>query len=138
MTPDHFRTFARYNTWANAHLLDAVARLAEAEIAKPRRSFFGSILNTLNHMLVADGIWLGRIDGVPSGFTALNEVPYPELPALAEARRSMDARIVALCDGLDAERLAADLVYRTLGGTEQRTPFTWVLSHQFNHQTHHR
>lgn len=138
MTPDHFRTFARYNAWANARLFDTVARLPEAEIGKPRPAFFGSILNTLNHLLVADRILLGRIEGVPSGFTALDEVPYPDLGALAEARRAEDARILALCGGLDAERLAADLVYRTLGGTEQRTPLAWMLSHLFNHQTHHR
>lgn len=138
MTPEHFRTFARYNAWANRHLYDACAALPDAELRKPRQAFFGSILGTLNHVLVADRAWLGRLEGVPSGITGLDQILYEDLADLAAARTAEDARITALTDRYDAGDLGRDLVYRTMAGTEHRTPMVWVLSHLFNHQTHHR
>ena len=138
MTPEHFRTLARYNAWANRHLYDACAALSDAEFRKPRQAFFGSILGTLNHVLVADRVWLGRLEGVPSGIAALDQILYGDLADLAAARTAEDARITALVDGYGAGEIGRDLVYRTMAGTEHRTPVVWVLSHLFNHQTHHR
>ena len=51
------KTMARYNQWANRELFAAVRGLPEGEVAKQRRSLFKTILNTLNHPLVADRVW---------------------------------------------------------------------------------
>lgn len=64
MTPELSRAFARYNRWMNAKIYDAAARLSHEERTRDRGAFFGSIHATLNHVLVADRIWLGRIDGL--------------------------------------------------------------------------
>ena len=53
----HFRTMARYNAWANRRLYDACAALSEEAYLRPRPSFFGSIHNTLNHIIVGDRLW---------------------------------------------------------------------------------
>jgi len=138
MTPDHFQTFARYNAWANDRLYAACAQLSDADFRASRQSFFGSILGTLNHILVGDRAWLGRIDGVPSGITRLDEILFEDLAVLRQARVAEDERILKLTETLDTEALNRDLVYRTVAGVEHRTPLVWVLSHMFNHQTHHR
>jgi len=138
MTPDHFRTFARYNAWANDRLYAACARLPDAEFRAPRQAFFGSIMGTLNHILVGDRAWLSRLEGVPSGITRLDQTLFENLAELTQARAAEDERIRAMVDGLDAEALGRDVVYRTMAGVENRTPLVWVLSHLFNHQTHHR
>jgi len=138
MSPDHFRTFARYNAWANAKLYAACAELSDAEFRAPRQAFFGSILGTLNHILAGDRAWLGRLEGVPSGVSRLDEILFEDRDQLAQARVAEDRRIIALADRCDAATLTGDLVYRTMAGVEQRTPVVWVLSHMFNHQTHHR
>lgn len=135
---DQFRTFAAYNSWANARLYDACAALPDEEYRRPRGAFFGSLHGTLNHLLVADRIWLGRIEGVDPGVAKLDTILYDDLAALRAAREGVDARIVALIDGLDPARLAGDLHYATTSGAPQRTPFALVLAHLFNHQTHHR
>jgi len=44
----------------NRRLYDKVQLLPAAGIAKDRGAFFGSILGTLNHILVADMFWLRR------------------------------------------------------------------------------
>jgi uncharacterized damage-inducible protein DinB len=138
MTPDHFQTFARYNAWANDRLYAACAQLSDADFRASRQAFFGSILGTLNHILVGDRAWLGRIDGVPSGITRLDEILFDDLAVLRQARVAEDERILKLTETLDAEALSRDLVYRTVAGVEHRTSLVWVLSHMFNHQTHHR
>jgi uncharacterized damage-inducible protein DinB len=138
MTPDHFQTFARYNSWANDRLYAACAQLSDADFRASRQAFFGSILGTLNHMLVGDRAWLGRIDGVPSGITRLDEILFDDLAALKRARVAEDERILKLTETLDTDSLSRDVEYRTVAGVEHRTPLVWVLSHMFNHQTHHR
>jgi uncharacterized damage-inducible protein DinB len=138
MTPDHFRTLARYNQWANRRLYGACAQLDDAEYRKRRPAFFGSIHGTLNHLLVGDRVWLGRIEHVPSGIERLDQILYDDFAALRAAREAEDRRIIALVDRLDAAALAETLDYANMAGTPQRTRLDWVLTHVFNHETHHR
>ncbi len=134
----HFRRLARYNRWANRRLYAACGSLAEATYFAPRAGFFPSLHKTLNHILAADRIWLGRIEGRPSGVLALDQILFPDLASLAAARAAEDERILALADGLNGERLDEELAYRTMAGEPQATPLRLVLTHVFNHQTHHR
>src|SRR3546814_16732744 len=106
---DQFRTFAAYNRWANGRLYDACAALPETEYRRPRGAFFGSLHGTLNHLLVADRIWLGRIEGVDPGLARLDAILHAAFAALRAARAAEDARIAALVDLLDPARLPADL-----------------------------
>jgi uncharacterized damage-inducible protein DinB len=138
MDAAYFQTFARYNAWANGRLYDACAQLPAEEYLKPRPAFFGSIHNTLNHVLVGDRVWLGRLENRPSGISALNQVLYEDFASLRAARAAEDAHIVALVDGIDDAALAKTLEYRNMSGQPQRTRLDWILAHFFNHQTHHR
>jgi uncharacterized damage-inducible protein DinB len=135
----HFQRMAAYNGWANARLYDAVGRLSPAALAAPRSGFFPSILKTLNHILVGDAIWMGRLDGTGhAGITSLGQVLHTEFPALKAARVAMDERIIAFVDALAPARLEENLIYRTMAGEQMMTPVDQVLAHFFNHQTHHR
>ena len=130
-------TFARYNAWANERLYDACARLGDAEYRAPRRSFFGSIHATLNHILVGDRLWMSRIEGPPLAY-ALNQILHEDFAALREARRAQDEALFSLVGNLPAERLDQPLAYANTKGTRFETPLRLVLGHIFNHQTHHR
>jgi len=138
MDAEHFQTFARYNAWANRRLYDACAGLAVPEYRKPRPAFFGSIHNTLNHILAGDRIWLGRIEGREHGIAALDQILYEDFASLRQAREAEDARIQRLVDGFDDRALAGPRSYKTTSGIAQETRLDWILSHVFNHQTHHR
>src|SRR5262249_55086353 len=54
----HLRTMARYNAWANARLHTACARLTPEEFTARRVSFFPSLQETLNHILIVDWYYL--------------------------------------------------------------------------------
>lgn len=139
MIARHFRTFARYNAWANARLYAACDRLTDEAYFAERPAFFGSIHRTLNHILVGDRAWLGRITGVPAGIPTLDTVLHEDRAALRAAREAEDARIIALVDAHDDERLlATTVVYANMSGAEHRDPLRLILAHLFNHQTHHR
>jgi len=138
MTPATFASLAAYNKWANRRLYEACGRLDGDDYGAPRPSFFGSIHATLNHILVGDRVWMGRLEGAPSGIERLDQILHKEFADLRAARASEDARILGFVSGLGEDAIAGVLRYRNMAGESQETPLAWVLAHFFNHQTHHR
>ena len=58
---DNYRLLARYNAWFKTRLFDACATLDDVARKQDRGAFFGSIHHTLNHLVVADQVWLQRL-----------------------------------------------------------------------------
>ena len=70
MLDEHFRLLAGFNAWANRRLYEAVADLPDAEYRKARAcAFFTSVHGTLNHLLVVDRLWFGRVEGTDAGIS---------------------------------------------------------------------
>ena len=145
MTPEVCRAFARYNRWMNDKVYAAAARLSDEERKRDRGAFFGSIHNVLNHILVADRIWLGRVAGrTPEpgfigvdGIKSLDHEIAADFDVLRRERDATDAAIDGWVDSLTAERLAGTVTITRKGQTRD-LPMWWVVTHLFNHQTHHR
>lgn len=135
---EHFQRLARYNTLANATLYEAVARLPDAERKQRRPAFFGSIHGTLNHIMVGDRIWQARFAGQDVPSTGLDAILYEDFEALREARQAEDARIEAMTEGLSDDVLARSIRYVNNQGLLYDDPIPVLLTHLFNHQTHHR
>ncbi|HEY8612351.1 MAG TPA: DinB family protein [Roseomonas sp.] len=135
---EHFRMLARYNRWANERVYDCAAQLTPQALAEDRGAFFGSLLGTLNHLLVTDRLWTSRLEGVSPHGTRLNEILHEDFKELSAARQSQDQAIITFVDGLSEERFAQPLDYATTSGAPQSQPLHQVLAHLFNHQTHHR
>jgi len=134
----YFERMARYNRWANRRLYGAVAQLDAEEIHAARSGFFPSIAKTLNHLLVADRIWLGRFAGRPSTHKRLDETLYEDFAALTAAREAEDQRIIAFFKELPQARIDAVFDYKNMAGDPKSAPMDAVLGHLFNHQAHHR
>ncbi|MFP8966592.1 DinB family protein [Pokkaliibacter sp. CJK22405] len=147
--PLPFERLAQYNQWMNAKLYGAVMSLSEEEIAAERGAFFGSILGTLNHLLVADLIWLGRFhQHQPSDALLplesfrtperLDELYHADIALLAHDRQRLDEMILHWIQGLNEAAFAQVMHYRNTRGESKAFAFEEVLLHFFNHQTHHR
>ena len=135
----HFKTMAAYNRWANERLYEAAGTLSAAAFAAPRSGFFPSLSKTLNHILVGDTVWMGRLEGTGhAGVTSLDQTLHADFAPLHAARIAMDRRIVAFVDDLAPQRLSEMLVYKTMALGPMETRIDQVLAHFFNHQTHHR
>jgi uncharacterized damage-inducible protein DinB len=146
---------ANYNQWTNEKVYRSAAFLSAEEIAANRGAFFGSILGTLNHILVADTIWLKRFSQAPflqkyEQTKALNDISRRENPAsldtilfsdfteLTEQRCVMDKAIIDFINELTEETITLPLAYINTKGVAFNKPFNFLLHHFFNHQTHHR
>lgn len=150
MSKETFQLLAEYNQWMNAKLLDAASQLSDDDLRRDRGAFFGSVLGTLNHILVGDIIWLKRFALGAHHFESLDRVSgvaipdsldallYDDLDALRAIREELDADIVSFCDELTAEQLAEKLDYKDFVGDSYTDPLGLLVQHLFNHQTHHR
>lgn len=135
----HFEMMAAYNRWANELLYEAAAKLTPDEFSRDAGAFFGSMKGTLNHILVADRIWMRRFTGEGDAPTRLDAVLHNAFPALRLAREAEDKRIIEWVDSLDEATLEGRFTYMTI--VDPRTisqRLAPALTHFFNHQTHHR
>lgn len=136
---DHFRMFADYNRWANARVMGEALQLSDSEYRQDTGAFFGSVHRTLNHILVADRIWMKRFTGTGEAPSSLDAILCQDAETLAAARETEDRRIAEWLDALPASSLAVSFTYSNVSGDQQFTqPLGSALSHVFNHQTHHR
>ena len=133
-----FCLLANYNRWANRALFEACERLGDTGVSAPRPAFFGSILGTLNHLLVGDRTWLARLRNDPPPGYSLDQTLCGTLADLDRARRAEDERIVAYVDSLDAAGFDATIKYRNTSGAAFENTVSDTLTHMFNHETHHR
>ena len=139
MHPTQANLFAGYNAWANRTLFDVVQDIGEAACRETRpAAFFGSILGTLNHLLVVDYLWFPRLNGVSRTDLKLNQILFEDLAELRAAREAEDARIIAQVGAMDEASLAANCDFKDGRGNPWTMPAWQILATVFNHQTHHR
>lgn len=130
---------AHYNRWANKRVYDVVEALPEADYHADKGAFFKSLHGTLNHLLLADQLWLRRFTGKGPVHTKLDTILHEDFASLQKARVAEDERIVAFIDGLSESDLAGTFSYTPITNPELVTqPLEPALIHFFNHQTHHR
>lgn len=134
----HFRRFAAYNAWANARLYDGATALKDTERKKDVKAYFRSLHGTLNHLLVADRIWLHRLTGEGELPPRLDTILYENFAELREAREAEDKRLAAYVAGLDEAGFDQPVQYGNTRGEAKELPLGVILTHLFNHQTHHR
>ncbi len=133
------RAMASYNQWMNVKLYEACATLSDEQRRRDVGAFFKSIHGTLNHILLADRIWMGRFTGQPATYKALDEELYSDFQELRVEREKEDARIVDWAGDLTDEMVARTLSYTGIVSPQPRQyPMWFAIAHFFNHQTHHR
>ena len=135
----HIHTLARYNRWMNQRVYDCCASLSDEQRKQDMGAFFGSIHGTLNHLLLADRLWMGRFQGEQFRVSSLDQELYADFAELRAARESEDERIVEWAASLTQRDLDGELRYMSMVNPQPRSfPFQIAVSHFFNHQTHHR
>lgn len=147
---DHLRLMARYNAWMNGKAFEAAGRLDPEELSRDRGAFFGSVLGTLNHLMVADVLWSHRFGSHPAARPALgpilamarpeslDQTLFEDIASLRTARVAIDAALVDFVGGLTDADLTSTFAYERTDGERLEKPLGPVLAHLFNHQTHHR
>jgi len=136
---DYVRRMARNNLWSNDRLYRAVLTLGPGEFEAERTSFFPSIRETLNHILLVDLFYFDMVEERGVGRAVSTRFnPYEEADGLAAAQAQFDRKLLSFCDGLAAadldRRVATDrgdagIIPERIGD---------LLAHLFLHDIHHR
>lgn len=146
---NHICLMANYNQWMNHQLYHAASKLPTSELTADKNAFFRSILGTLNHIAVADTIWLKRFANHPAQFevlitlkaaspTSLDQPLFSDIDSLYEYRKTLDNLIINWVASLKEADLDVTLNYQNMKGISANKNFFSLLMHFFNHQTHHR
>ena len=147
---NHLELLSIYNQWMNSKNYESASLLSATDLAKDRAAFFGSILGTLNHIVVADTIWLKRFATHPSCMSSLQEVanlPNPtslrqilfdDIGSLSEHRAWLDRQIISWIAELSEGDLDFVLSYHNTKGIPANKRYSSLVLHFFNHQAHHR
>jgi uncharacterized damage-inducible protein DinB len=141
ITTAYIRTMAAYNAEMNRRLYGAAARLSEAERRAPRGAFWGSIHGTLTHILWGDRQWMSRFDDWPKPDTPIKQSSQMihDFAELTAARAKADGDIIVWAHQVDDAWLDEDMVWFSgAANREMRAPKGLLVTHFFNHQTHHR
>lgn len=146
----NYELMANYNQWMNKKLYLAAENLSHAELMEDRGAFFGSILGSLNHILVGDTIWLKRFSTHSAQYKSLDslellpmpskltDILYGEFAELRAARESMDEMIVSWSLEVSEEDYQRALSYQNTKGLSFTKKMSSLVQHFYNHQTHHR
>ncbi|GAB5479921.1 MAG: DinB family protein [Marinobacter nauticus] len=146
----HFELMANYNQWMNEKVYEAASGLDASALAEDRDAFFGSILGTLNHIVVGDTIWLKRFATHPASTkslsgvtelpipTSLDQILFENFSELHSHRKWLDEQITHWISQLSNHDLGFVLSYQNTKGVPANKRLSALILHFFNHQTHHR
>jgi uncharacterized damage-inducible protein DinB len=134
----YYETMAEYNQWMNQKLYAICAEIPDEKRKENLGAFFKSIHGILEHILYGDRAWMGRFTGQPFA-GKLGQELYSNFDELRQQRELLDRQIIAWSKTLSPEWLNQTFEYTSnVDGKTYVLP-TWVLvTHMFNHQTHHR
>ncbi|HLG15787.1 MAG TPA: DinB family protein [Blastocatellia bacterium] len=126
-----------YNRWANDQLMPILERLTPEEFTREVGGAYGSIRNTLVHMMSAQWGWLGGCGGLKRG-PRLNPDDFPTLGSIKETWdriEQADREFLASLTDDDLERM---VVYPNERGEARSLPLGELMEHAANHNVHHR
>lgn len=142
ITPGYVQKMSAYNRWMNEGIFSACNQLGDADRQKDCGAFFRSINGTLNHHLWADQIWMHRFAGTPAPQS--EGIPgsvsqYASFEDLKRERGAFDLVIEGWAVDIESTALEGDLTWYSGAAERELSRPRWLLiTHMFNHQTHHR
>jgi len=126
-----------YSCWANRKLFLALARLTPEEFTQAVAGSYGSIRNTLVHMLSAEWGWLERCGGAKRG-ERLKAENYPTFESIATTWDRVEMSVREFLAGLTDDDLAREIEFGFGAGPRQSLPLGDLMLHAVIHDVHHR
>src|SRR5919204_4103268 len=126
-----------YSYWANQKLFGVLSQLTPEEFTRSVAGSYGSVRNTMVHVLSAEWGWLDRCGGPQRG-ERLNPEDYPTLESLVEEWKRVEGWLREFLTGLSDEDLARDVEFSIGGGPTHTLPLGDLMQHAAVHAVHHR
>lgn len=137
MTIKDLENLYDYGYWANRKLFDAISELTPEQFTQPVAGSYGSIRNTMVHILSAEAGWLDRCGGPERG-PRLNPDDFPTVESLVQAWSKVGAHILEFLAGLNDEDLARNAEYVNPRNEKREMPMGELMQHSAYHGAHHR
>jgi uncharacterized damage-inducible protein DinB len=125
-----------YNYWANKKLFSVVSRLTPKQFTGTVAGSYGSVRNTLVHIMSAEWGWLDRAGGPKRG-EKLKADDFPTVDSVVQTWDRVESLMREFLSGLNDEDLSRSIEF-TLGGPTHSLPLGDMLHHAAIHAVHHR
>jgi len=126
-----------YGYWANSKVFDVIVQLTPEQLTQPVAGGYGSIRNTLVHVLSAEWGWLSRCGGPERG-QALNPEDYATAESVVEAWGRVEGFMGEFLSKLKDEDLARNVEFMNPRGEKRVMVLGELMQHAAIHGVHHR
>ena len=137
MTVKDLEVLYDYGYWANRHLFEVLSQLSPEQFTQDLAGSYGSLRNTLVHMLSAEWGWLDRCGGTARG-PALKAADYLTLASVTDRWQQVEGYIRQFLGSLRDEDLDRPITFALGDGPKHTLPMGRILHHAANHSVHHR
>ena len=127
-----------YSYWANRKMFSVLTQLTPEQFTRNVAGSYGSVRNTLVHILSAEWGWLDRCGG-PARGPALKADDYPTVDSLIDRWTTVEAHMRSFLASLtDADLLRSIEFKLPAADRAQVMRLGDLLQHGANHGVHHR
>jgi uncharacterized damage-inducible protein DinB len=130
---DTLTTLYKHNLWANLRLLECCAELTDEQLDATLSGTYGSIRDTLAHIVLAEQSYFSRIS-TGQRYQHPTDAPPLTITDMMELARATGAGLIEWAPKVQAE----DTVQIDWDGTPRAVPKTIILTQAINHATEHR
>ncbi len=122
----------KYKAWANNELFSALNSLHDFALE------MHPVIRTLNHIYVADCIFVANLQGTTHSYTATNTVETPNLTDLYLAVQTTDNWYIEYVASLSSEQLIEQIEFSFVDGDSGKMSRQEMLMHVITHGNYHR
>jgi uncharacterized damage-inducible protein DinB len=127
-----------YGYWANKKIFGVLAQLTPEQFTQDVAGSYGSVRNTMVHILSAEWGWLDRCGGYARG-PALKAENYPTVESLVEAWTGVEAHLRNFLASLTDADLLRSIEFKLPNAERpQIMRLGYLMQHGANHGVHHR
>ena len=126
-----------YSYWANKKLFQVLSQLTAEEFTRNVAGSYGSIRNTLVHVMSAEWGWIDRCGGHKRG-PALKPDDYPTVASLVDAWSAVEGHMRTYLSTVTDEDLARTIEYTKPRGEKRSGILGSLMQHGATHGVHHR
>jgi uncharacterized damage-inducible protein DinB len=137
MTARDLETLFDYSYWANKKLLEVVAKLTSEQFTQQVTGSYGSVRNTLVHIMSTEWGWLDRCGGARRG-PRLSAADFPTVTSVTEKWARVEAYLREFLAALRDEDLGKVVKFAIGEGPSHSMKLGQMLHHAAIHGVHHR
>ena len=137
MNLQDIRNLINFHYWARNRVLDAVEQLTPEQFTKDVGGSFGSVRNTILHVLSTERIWLARWK-LETPVAGLSPDNFPTAASIRNAWIEQEGNMRAFFETKDDQGIQTVIAYKTLAGQDAASALWQMLQHVVNHASYHR